>query len=268
MASHFISIGNNNFHYEKIGEQKHAWLIWHGFSQNCQSFLPAFEDENKSETIISIDLPFHGKTDFKDSLFTLEHIEALIQALVTKHQLESISLFGFSIGGKMVLSYLQKERPLVKQVVLAASDGFYTDPYFYFSTQHFIGTKLFKYFISNPDKIIKMSKYLYKVGFISKSKWKFAHQNLQQQQHLALVGKMWPAVKDIKVDTQLVLENLKKSTTQVLVIIGKFDKILKPKSAEDWVAKLPQGKLLKLPTGHNFIKPNILSAIKKAIQEF
>lgn len=268
MESLFIELGDNQFHYLYSGNQPNAWIVFHGFAQNSESFLPVFEEAKKQYSIISIDLPFHGSTRFNDDYLSIEILEELIDGLVTKHRLKSISLFGFSIGGKLVLSYLQKPRPLLDKVVLAAADGFYMDPYFYISTQNVLGKRLFQYFVKRPNQLITVSKMLYRSGVISKSKWKFADANLRANQQLELVGKVWPAVKDIRIDTNKVIEAILESQTKVLIFVGLFDKIVKPKAAKEFAEALPTVQLVQLACGHNFIKPTILAEVSTAINKF
>lgn len=268
MQSDFIHIDSSRFHYLKMGNGKNVWFVFHGFSQDAHTFIPTFRPLEQTHSIILIDLPHHGSTVFEEKYFTSRHIRELFSYFKAQYAFEEVSLFGFSIGGKVVLDYLQSPAFNIRQVVLAASDGFYIDSYYHLATYNPIGKWLFRFFQKYPNRLIKAARVLGRLGILSRVTLRFAEKNIEQPELFGLVGKVWPCFKKIKIDQQKVIDHLNTMQTATLLILGAKDAVIRPGPAEQFTARLDCGKVTSIPFGHNLAYPQAQEKIGQLILQF
>ncbi len=93
-------------------------VCFHGYGEEAQVFEFLARYAGNQFTFISIDLPFHGKTEWKDGLlFTPADLQQIIEEIVAKNSSQAadhsdsyrdqkISLIGFSLGGRIALSLI------------------------------------------------------------------------------------------------------------------------------------------------------------------
>src|SRR5215204_1593318 len=103
MTSSYIHIDDFTVHYQKAGEGSSIILCFHGFGEHGRSF-EQLAAKIEDYTIIAIDLPFHGQTNWnRDKAFTTEDLINIIKACPEIHD-KSFGLLGYSMGGRIALS--------------------------------------------------------------------------------------------------------------------------------------------------------------------
>lgn len=126
----FVSVDQYCFHYQTAGCSEHPVILFlHGFMGNCREFEQAIALLSNQSYCLSVDLPGHGKTQVTadDQAYTIENTaHGLIQFLETL-KIQSCSLVGYSMGGRLAL-YLALHFPdwFSKAVLESASPGLKT----------------------------------------------------------------------------------------------------------------------------------------------
>lgn len=106
------------------GNKKHpAVIFFHGFLGSSLDFHTIINSLKQRYFCIAFDLPGHGLSPMNPSL-SFETFPSLLQKHIAKYNLENMSLVGYSLGGRLILS-LEKQYPsfFKKCVLISAHYG-------------------------------------------------------------------------------------------------------------------------------------------------
>lgn len=123
-----MEINRVYYHVEKIGDGPHHVLMLHGFTGNGRSFQDVIEGFEKREnyTFILVDQLGHGKTDAPahHERYKMEKMLVDLKSILDRLSISSVSIYGYSMGGRVALSFAVAYPELVSKLVLeSASPG-------------------------------------------------------------------------------------------------------------------------------------------------
>ena len=111
-----------SYHYEIYGEGD-PLLLLHGFTGNVKTWEPFLSQWGKSYQFIMVDLIGHGKTDSPtDSRrYEIEKVTTDLNELLNFLQIEKVNLLGYSMGGRVALSFACQYPTMVNSLILESS---------------------------------------------------------------------------------------------------------------------------------------------------
>src|ERR1035437_6177764 len=122
--SRYISAGKEQLHYLKMGSGKRLLLAFHGYSNDAELYRPLQEYLSKDYTILSFDLPHHGKSKWAEDIqFTKKDLMTMVETLKAEYHVDKVSLLGYSMGGRVCLTILEYMPASIDKVALIATDG-------------------------------------------------------------------------------------------------------------------------------------------------
>jgi 2-succinyl-6-hydroxy-2,4-cyclohexadiene-1-carboxylate synthase len=126
-----MKINGVTYHVDVIGDGEHHVLMLHGFTGRGTSFkeMIAGFPCSDSFTFILIDQLGHGKTEIPmdPKRYSIENATADLKEIIDKLGISSVSLYGYSMGGRLALSFSISYPALVRKLVLeSASPGLKT----------------------------------------------------------------------------------------------------------------------------------------------
>lgn len=80
-------------------------ILLHGYLESIETFETFAKDLSRLARVVTIDLPGHGKSNFKNGSVTLEEMAEAVHDLVEHLQLKKINIIGHSMGGYVALAY-------------------------------------------------------------------------------------------------------------------------------------------------------------------
>ena len=84
-------------------------ICFHGFGEDAEKFRSLEPSLGSHYTVVSIDLPFHGKTRWqKDDIFYPDDLKKLINEILQTCGKKTFSLMGYSLGGKIVFAAIDQ----------------------------------------------------------------------------------------------------------------------------------------------------------------
>src|SRR5262245_42464460 len=87
-------------------------------------FAPVQESFGMNYTIYSFDFAYHGRTEWKEEVAcTKAEMIAMLRTFMQQQGFNKISLIGFSMGGRIVMSLIADLAPVLNEVYLLAPDG-------------------------------------------------------------------------------------------------------------------------------------------------
>jgi 2-succinyl-6-hydroxy-2,4-cyclohexadiene-1-carboxylate synthase len=113
-----------------VDKTKDSVLFLHGFTGNAEDWFPVFEQMPDKYNYIAMDIVGHGKSDApgSSSSYTIESIINQIKLVKEHLSKEKIFLLGYSMGGRIALSYAAANPDDLKGLILeSASAGIKND---------------------------------------------------------------------------------------------------------------------------------------------
>jgi pimeloyl-ACP methyl ester carboxylesterase len=232
----YLPVNGKKIYYEEYGSGTPLIMI-HGGISNMSSFGTVIPELSKKFRVIAIDVPGEGRSEILDSIsfqILASHISKMIDLL----KLDSVYVYGYSVGGIIAL-HLTADRPdKVKMAVISSAnynyDGF---------DSTFGGDKLAPEFMEAYPKF-----------------WLDEHENKAPQKgkwknYIQAFNKLWSP-------REFVPEaKLKQITNPVLIVIGDRD-MIKPEHGLKMFHLIKGSQLAILPNTTHFVlweRPYLIS---------
>lgn len=267
-SSKHISLGKEKLHCLQTGHGSKLLLAFHGYGNSADMFMP-FAAHLSEYTIVSIDLPHHGNSSWPESLYlTEQHLTDLVLQLFQQHGCDSISLMGYSMGGRVCLKIAELMPDKIDKIILLASDGLTFNTFYYFVTRTTPGRYLFRSFLSSPKGYMPVVNWARKRNMIDASRHKFAMQYLNEAEERHFLLKVWPCMSLLIPDYKKLKSEITQHNIHISVYMGKFDKVIPLNLAERFKDALNNAniELHILNKGHRLIDEDTLHIIAKSLQ--
>ena len=148
---------NSTIGYCRFGSGPRSAFCFHGFGEDAASFNFLAKYAGNQYTFYSIDLPFHGNTDWKEGLtFTDSDLSQILEEVLRQNNYErqtlnhKLTLLGFSLGGRVALSLFELIPGKFEKMVLLAPDGLKINFWYWLATQTWAGNKFFHFTMKHP----------------------------------------------------------------------------------------------------------------------
>ncbi|VVB74916.1 2-succinyl-6-hydroxy-2,4-cyclohexadiene-1-carboxylate synthase [Candidatus Tiddalikarchaeum anstoanum] len=113
-------------YYELIRNDKKSFLVFlHGLASSSKSFKNQIDYLKKYYSIIAIDFRGHGQSDKPkgSEYYTIQHSINDIKSVLSKENVKSYSVIGFSLGGGVALRLAQKDNRVNHIIVINPAFG-------------------------------------------------------------------------------------------------------------------------------------------------
>jgi pimeloyl-ACP methyl ester carboxylesterase len=252
--SNHICFRNSSIHYIRLGNGPEWLFCFHGYGEDGGSFLPLAETLGEQFTLVAIDAPFHGKTDWQEGLlFEPADLVEIINRIKPANQ--QMRLLGYSMGGRIALQLLQLIPEQISKLVLIAPDGLHKNKWQWIATRTKIGERLFSYTMHNPYWIIGLLDLSAKLGLYNKNLLKFVHYYLDNEDQRLILYRRWTTMRKFRPDKALLKKIIIKNKIPVNILFGKYDRVILTKHgihfsehANDYI------KVTEIEAGHQLLK--------------
>lgn len=256
-----IPYKNSNINYRCSGRGPEILICFHGYAEEAGVFDFLARYTGDLFTIYSIDLPFHGKTDWKEGLqFTPDDLSTIVAAILARESTgipdHSVryTLMGFSLGGRMALSLYQANPEAVKKLVLLAPDGLKINFWYWLATQTWAGNMLFAVTMKRPGWFFWLLKLMNKFGLINASIFKFVSYYIGNKDVRDLLYARWTTMRSIKPGLKKIKSFIRNLDTPVRLVYGKHDRIILSSVGEKFQKGIEQQcNLSVIPSGHQVL---------------
>ena len=111
---------NVPIHYETFG-QGSAIVLLHGFLESSTMWNPLIPHVSKNRTVITIDLPGHGKSDVISEIHSMELMAEVVDEILKHLKITSATFLGHSMGGYVALAFAEMFPEKVEKLILLNS---------------------------------------------------------------------------------------------------------------------------------------------------
>jgi len=226
MELHQFTYRNSTIGYYQFGSGPKTVICFHGYGEEATIFGFLAKYAGHQYTFYSIDLPFHGKTEWKDGqTFTATDLQQIAEQ-ITGNQHPTFTLMGFSLGGRIALSLYQIIPEKIEKLVLLAPDGLKVNNWYWLATQTWLGNKFFAFTMKKPQWFFGLLNLLNKLKLINASIFKFVNYYIGDAEVRRLLYTRWTTLRKIKPDIQKIKVLIGENKTPVRLVYGKHDRII------------------------------------------
>ncbi len=236
----YVSTGNQRLHYLKYGSGPGLLLAFHGYGNDARSFRVMAPLLEKKYTLISVNLPHHGGSQWPDNLaFGKKELRILVDGLLRQAGKDRFSLIGYSLGGRVCLNIIELMPDSIEKVVMIAPDGLKLNPFYYFVTRTAIGRRLFRNFLTGGRKYNRIIDGLHNFSLIDSSRYKFVMRYLEDEGQRQLLLKVWPAMRLLLPDIQMIQGHIRSYYIPVDIFMGRYDHVIPLRPAQQFRKNMP-----------------------------
>ncbi len=98
-----------------------ALVLLHGFLENLTMWEPFLSVLSENHTVITIDLPGHGKSDCIGYIHTMEMMAEIVEAVLRKENIKEAKIMGHSLGGYVAMAFAERYPEICNGIVLLNS---------------------------------------------------------------------------------------------------------------------------------------------------
>jgi len=257
MKSKLISKGKVQIEYYSNGSGEETIICLHGHGRTVDDFNFL---NSESTRLILIVLPHHGKSLFpadrieKDPL-TIEEFNQLFELILLNESIKEFHFVAFSQGGRFVLSIIPFQEKNIKSVHLISPDSMDYKSFYNRASRNWFARKLMKSWEQNPKGFINNARIFYKLGLVRPKVFSFIQKFAADKETYQRASITWRGFRNIKTDIECLKNILKKNQFRFVVIMGKYDQVIRTKQARLFLKNINQPKsLIEIECGHDFFK--------------
>jgi pimeloyl-ACP methyl ester carboxylesterase len=272
MEQHSIPYGSSNIGYTLYGRGRRLLLCMHGYGESAASFAFLEATLGAEFTLLAIDMPFHGRTEWKEGFFLDPAVlVSLIGEIVAR--LPGLEggwwLLGYSMGGRMALQLLEMVPDRVERLVLVAPDGLKMNRWYWLATQTGSGNRLFRWTMRRPGWLFFVLRAGHFLRLVNPGIYKFAVYYIADEQVRQDLYIRWTTLRGFRPDIGVVRELIASRKIPVRLLYGKFDRIIRWETGERFRQKLPTGscQLRIVASGHQLLQEKNLLALVATLKD-
>ena len=252
--SHNILFRSSNLHYKRFGHGEEWLFCFHGYGEESSSFLMFEPLLGNRFTIIAIDFPFHGQTNWKEGLlFDPVDLISLINRI--KPANESMHMLGYSMGGRVALQLATMIPKQIVRLVLVAPDGLHKNKWQWMATRTIAGNRLFGYIMKYPFLMRVVLNLAATFKFYNQSILKFVHYYLDDAEQRNILYRRWTTMRKFRPGMGLLKKQIIQNKIPSDLVFGKFDRVILTRhghrfsqQAEDYI------KVIEIEAGHQLLR--------------
>lgn len=264
--SNFFHYKKSRFHYVRYGDGEFPLIAFHGFGQNEKMFSPVKESFGRKYTVYSFDFVYHGKTEWKEDVTcTKTETTAMLKAFMQEHSFEKISLIGFSMGGRIVMSLIADIAPVLNEVFLLSPDGISERVYYRNVLANKFGDAAFRQMLKHPEILINATQIFSKIGLTKKYVADYVKNYLGEERRRKRIYNIWLSMQTFRTNLSRVRIAAEKNHLKVYLLWGKHDKVLPVEYAHRFKKAVPQCELILLDGGHFIVNEKLNTVINQLL---
>ena len=269
MPSEFLAFRSSRIHYSSWGTGSRVLFAFHGYGESAASFAFLQAALGQEFTIIAIDLPFHGETEWKEELFwEPRDLLALLVAIAGElpGREEGWWLLGYSMGGRVALQLLELAPDRIRRLVLLAPDGLFVNPWYRLATRTRMGNRFFRWTMKRPGWLFLWLRTGNRLGLVNPSLFKFAAHYIDDDGGRRTLYTRWTTMRGFRPGLDRIAGMIRERRIPVVLLYGSYDRVIRSNHGRSFLQRItPCGKLEFLPAGHALLQPKFMEVIANAL---
>jgi pimeloyl-ACP methyl ester carboxylesterase len=274
-AGHFLPYRSSRLHYSIWGNGPRLLFAFHGYGESAASFAFIGDALDPNFTLVAIDLPFHGRTEWKEGLsFTPGQLYEVMQEIAARHAtalspVPPWRLIGYSMGGRIALQLLEIHPNAFERLILLAPDGLRVNFFYWIATRTAAGNFLFRQTMRRPGWLFLLLRLCHSLRLVNPSIYKFAVHYIDDRQVRQDLFTRWTVMRKFRPDPALAAATIRRQQLPVILVYGRYDRIIRWERGEKFrnrgISDLCH--LILLDTGHQLLRPSFLPDLLRLLTE-
>lgn len=267
MESRFIIYKNSRVCFRTFGSGDRVVVCFHGYGEDGAVFSFLEKYIGGDIKLHALDLPFHGKTEWKVGLncSNMDLLNLLKEIPIGENS--KIILMGFSLGGRIALSLYERIPERIEKMILLAPDGLTVNFWYWFATQTVLGNKLFSFTMKRSKWFFTLLKIFNKTGLVNASIYKFVNHYIGNKEARNQLYNRWTAFRKIKPSLKKIKIKIRLYKTPVRLMYGKFDRIILPENGRKFQKGIEEYCSIQIiSSGHQVLQESHIKEILCALQ--
>ncbi len=266
VQSIFFDHPNGRIHTLRFGQGERLLIALHGFGDRARMFAVLEEALGKNYTVVAVDWPFHGQTEWSKETFTKEDMLGIIRQILAANDKTRFCLMGFSFGARLSQAMLPELASQLDKLYLFSPDGVKTKGMTVsVHTPMWVRQVLFR-ILKKPGWFIGLVQAGRKIGLIPPLIHHFITNNLNRPERLQRTFGCWLALDSFYLRRRNIKEVLQKTGLPTDVYIGLHDRFLHQKELKNLYEGLPNVRVFWLEEGHRIVGEELAAGILAAVK--
>jgi pimeloyl-ACP methyl ester carboxylesterase len=271
MASFYFDYNSSRIHYRKWGTGKKILLCFHGYGESASSFAFLEPALGQDFTILAIDLPFHGHTEWNEGFFlSPPQFLTLVDEMITRSAGvgKEWSVLGYSMGGRIALHILEVCPEKFERLLLLAPDGLKLNPWYWLATQTGPGNVLFRWTMRHPAWFLFLVRLYGTVKLVNPGIYKFIVHYINDGQVRRELYARWTTMRGFRPHPAAIARIIRVRKLPVSLFYGSFDRLMRRETGERFRKRgiAAYCRLILLPTGHQLLRAQFLDAFQAELK--
>ena len=265
----FLQYKQHQVHYTQFGQGDRLLIVFHGFGDNSELFLKLQSGLEERYTVIAIDAPFHGETQWNRELFFPRDIKRIVDAIRKELGFERFSMMAHSMGGLFLMGVFKYFARFVDEVILLAPAGLsksviYNKFLFNLPMRHF-----FKWTTAKPKVRVRLLDLSKKWGWLDRITHIFFTRQLSDEKLRKRMFNTWASLYFFPRNLIQFRRQLRRHKVELLIIYGAKDTLTPSAGGEKFAKKLNRRKkpfkveIESVNDGHFFIREPLNQALAR-----
>ncbi|MDX1913379.1 MAG: alpha/beta hydrolase [Saprospiraceae bacterium] len=250
MTSVYYETAAGRTHALRFGRGDTLLIAFHGFSQQASSFLSLPDELLSAYTVLAVDLPFHGQTEWLAAEFSPRELIEIITEILRCEKREQYALLGFSFGARLALVLLPLLQPKPVKLFLFSPEGVKTLGMNSAERTPVWLRRVLFWRIKNPRWLLVVSRFAEKSGLIPAFYRHFLQKNLSDPTSTKRSFGCWLSLRHFRLNATLIQHTLRTFPVNTEVWAGLKDPLTDPLALQNCFEKLPGVSIKWLEKGH------------------
>jgi pimeloyl-ACP methyl ester carboxylesterase len=226
----FLAFKSSRVHYSLWGNGPELLVCFAGYGESGTAFHFLHGLISPAQYVmLTIDLPFHGRTIWLEGLScTPGELASIIDSIRKSEQLGTgiFSVMGFSLGGRVALSLVETIPGNIGKMILLAPDGLQSSLWYRMATQTWMGRRWFNRTIGRPAWLLVGLRAANRLGIIHPERFKFIYHYIQDAETRKNLYQRWICLRFFRPRLGDIRQKVKKHQILVRMIFGKEDRMI------------------------------------------
>ena len=259
MTDFEIKYQSSLIHGTRIGHGPELCICFHGYNQAGGHFQFLEARGGKQYTFICLDMPVHGDTRWNEDrpITPLDLLRIRDAALLAQGLSPDLpyKLIGFSMGGRIALSFYQADPSRVRKMVLVAPDGLKRNFWFWSSTQTKLGNRLFRFMMHHAGGFERFMGMTRKFRLAKPGLQRFVEVYIAEPRARELVYQRWTILRRLTIRRFSIRRLLRATQTPVHLIYGEHDRVIPVAGGTRFAERMkPLVTITVLDAGHYLLQ--------------
>lgn len=223
----------------------------HGYAEDGETFGAWGDALPDGCRLYAPDLPDHGKTRWEGA-FEVADLERILTGLCGPGT--PVILCGYSMGGRLALTFFQSRPTLVRRLVLLAPDGLKENFWYWLATQSAPGNRLFHGTMEHPDWFLNIVTALGRWRLVNMGIVKYVSRYLGDKPNRLHLYRVWTRFRHFRPNLSAIKTTCRSRATPVRLLFGHYDRIIQPSQGKRFLLGAGDNvRLTELPCGHQLL---------------